>query len=62
MTKAVEAPSDIRTDRNRSADEGRAVDYRKEAEKLAAEDYQARIRGFHSRKASHPIARWAARM
>jgi hypothetical protein len=40
----VEAPSETRTYRNRSVDEGRAVDYREEAKRLAAEDYQARIR------------------
>lgn len=57
----VEAPSETRTPRNLWADEGRAVDYREEAKKLAADDYQARIRRFHSAKASHPIASWSAR-
>lgn len=62
MTKAVEAPSATRTDRNSSASQGRAVDYREEAKKLAADDYQARIRRFHNGKASHPIASWRARI
>lgn len=60
MTKAAEAPSDTRTHRNPSAAEGRA-DHREEAKNLAAEDYQARIRRFHSPRASHPIASWGAR-
>jgi hypothetical protein len=58
----VEAPSETRTYRNRSVDEGRAVDYREEAKRLAAEDYQARIRRFHSARASHSIASWSARL
>jgi hypothetical protein len=62
MTTTVEAPSDTSTDRNSSANEGRTVDYREEAKKLAAEGYQARIRRFHSARASHPIASWAARI
>lgn len=61
MTQTTEAPSETRTHRNPSANEERAVDYREKAKKLAAEDYQARIRRFHSRKASHPIASWSAR-
>jgi hypothetical protein len=62
MTQTVDAPSDTRTHRNPSANEARSVDYREEATKLAAEDYQARLRRFHDRKASHPVASWRARI
>jgi hypothetical protein len=40
----------------------RTGDYREEAKELAAQDYQARVRRFHSEKASHPIASWRARI
>jgi hypothetical protein len=40
----------------------RTGDYREEAKKLAAEDYQARVRRFRSEKASHPVASWRARI
>jgi hypothetical protein len=59
---AVEAPPDTTTLGNPSANEGRAVDYREEAKKLAAEDYQARMERFRSKKASHSIASWSARL
>lgn len=59
---AVEAPRDTTTHGNSSANEGRAVDYREEAKKLAAEDYKARIGRFRSEKASHSIASWSARL
>jgi hypothetical protein len=61
MTQTVEAPSDTKTP-NTSASEGRAADYREEALKLAAEDYEARVRRFKSDRASHPIASWRARI
>jgi hypothetical protein len=62
MTKAVEAPFDTRIDSEPSTNGGHAADYREQAKKLAAEDYQARIRRFHSEKASHSIASWSARL
>jgi hypothetical protein len=62
MTQTAEAPSVTRTQHNSSANQERAVDYREQAQKLAAEDYEARIRRFRSEKASHPIASWRARI
>jgi hypothetical protein len=59
---AVEAPPDTTTLGNASANDGRVADYREEAKKLAAEDYQTRIRRFRSEKASHSIASWSARL